>query len=143
MAIDRANDDYEIARLSIGAGNKTLQTLFYESLQAQAYNNLCSGSGEINDYSRQQIKHALARLGYLSGEDVTPLAKPGRNPFHELLQIISGADVLDNGVMLGVPQNVVVVQSPPASQMELYERVRNFYTTILDYGASVVTISFC
>ena len=68
-----------ISRIEIGAFNTLTANLFYESLDAQKYNNGVSGSGDSAMYQRAQIEKAKEKLKYLEGEPKDSLLNDGNN----------------------------------------------------------------
>lgn len=141
-AVKRLKDSscVEIAYISISAGNTSLQTFIYESLGAQQYNNLSSGCGEDAEFSRSDIEKARQKLDYIFSEGSAAFVKEGRNSFYDLLQTLTGADVLDNGTILNRPVNLINADTD--DERHKYERAKTFFDEILADGAETIRIEF-
>jgi len=134
---DSSTEREEVAYIRFAMWNTVGIYLFYESLEAQKYNAGCSGSGESETYTLEQIKAAKAKLNYIVGDDdiIDQIENYSNskesNPFKEMLTNLFG-------------------NSPSLTREEMQERfsrmtdeINEFFDKIIATEEEVVVIDFC
>lgn len=84
----------EISYLSIEAFDTVKCSLLYSSLDSEDYNKGVSGSGESKEFSREELKTAVAKLGYLADEPSSSL-QDGKTEIRNSFLGIFGQDMSD------------------------------------------------
>jgi hypothetical protein len=122
-----------------------MQTYTYFSLDAQEHNSLSSGDGGFKKYSRADLELSLKRLNYIATEsDISQFQKVGRNPFNDLLGVLTGSEVLENGTIIENSKGPKVMLPVMLNKQASFcvTRVRAFINEILNANFEEITIDF-
>jgi len=133
---DSSTEREEVAYIRFAMWNTVGQYLFYESLNAQKFNNGVSGSFDSETYSLEEIKKAKEKLNYIVGDSdiieqiLNYSAEEDKSEFKEILkQTLSNLPHLD--------------EEQIKERFECTVReINEFYNFIISSKEEVVEISF-
>lgn len=126
----------EVSYLRFSAGNIVGQFLFYESLGAQGFNNGCSGNGDDEIFTLEQIKIAKAKLNYIATDDsisgqINNYSNEDKHRQFKALVSMFG----------GNPDDALLKENEERIKHEV-EKINEFYDKILASGEEQIIIGF-